>query len=206
MGIPWEVIKRETDCGWGWEDLPSFVGKWWEFRLDMRLLRGCWVLTLASGQEDGRGMRAWHARGACKLPPCKLFVWHLGISGCVEEPPLLSLAVGSWLHTGKAVYALLIHWLSRRLPGHPQNLARSQLNYSWGVPASNILTEREIRSPYEMDALWGSLRPISIPPTLYNIHVPMSFWSVWPKQLHHIEWLGQGSQMQVDKIRFLELE
>lgn len=142
MGIPWEELKRRQVVDGGWEDLPCFGGKWWELGLDVRLLRGCWVLTLASGRGDGRYMRARHA-GEDQTASCKLFVWHLGISGWVEELPLLSLAVGSWLCTEGCLH-IADPLASRKFPGHPQSLAVSQLNYSFGESQLlNILTERE---------------------------------------------------------------
>lgn len=107
MGIPWEVIKRRQIVDEGWEDLPSFGGKWWEFRLDMRLLRGCWVLTLASGQEDGRGMRARHARGACRLPHAN-YLFGIWVSLVVWKSHLYCPLLWGVDFILKAVYALLI--------------------------------------------------------------------------------------------------
>ena len=94
-GHPLRGDKKETDCAWGMGRLALFWGQVVRVRARHETTKR--LSSVDTGQWPGRWKRyeSQTRMRSMQTASCKLFVWHLGISGCVEEPPLLSLAVGS---------------------------------------------------------------------------------------------------------------
>ena len=141
-GHPLRGDEKETDCGWGMGGLALFWGQVVRVRARRETTKR--LLSVDTGQWPGR-WEMYESQSCTRRPNCPmqticLAFGYLWLGG---RATFTSLAVGSWLCTEGCLH-IADPLASRKFPGHPQSLAVSQLNYSFGESQLlNILTERE---------------------------------------------------------------